>query len=95
MRLTVILLALIFTSCSKDYFIADQFNEKTAHHKTIAILPFQVTTTGNLPEELSEADLFEIRQAESKAFQTSLHNEILASTQSGSKPLRVDIQSTD
>ena len=90
-----LLFSLLTFSCSKDYFIADQFKQKTASHKTIAILPFQVTTTGNVPLEITEEQLQEIRDAESRAFQISLYNEILASTQSGSKPLKVDVQSPD
>ena len=93
--LLLIVLLASFTSCSKDYFIADQFKQKTANHKTIAILPFQVTTTGNLPQDITEEQLQEIRDAESRAFQISLYNEILASTRSGSKPLKVDVQSPD
>ena len=90
-----LILLLFVTSCSKDYFIADQFKQKTAHHQTIAILPFEVVTTGNLPEDLSDEDLRNIQNAESRAFQISLFNEVLNSTQSGSKPLRVDVQSAD
>jgi len=96
MRSILLLISIaLLSSCSKDYFIADQFKQKTANHRTIAILPFQVTTTGNLPQDITEEQLQEIRDAESRAFQISLYNEILASTQSGSKPLKIDVQSPE
>lgn len=82
---------LIFGSC-KNYFIAHNFEQKTANHRTIAILPLEMIFTGNTPKNLTAADIAKIEEGESKAFMISLYNEILRSTRGGNKPLRVDIQ---
>lgn len=89
-----VLAIMLLTGCKSAYVVSD-FESKTASHKTIAILPFEMSFTGVKPEKLSEADLIEIGEAESKAFMISFYNELLASTKGGKKPIRVDVQHFD
>jgi len=51
-----------------------------------------MTYTGLIPKELTQEDLQIIEEAESKAFMMSYYNEILRSTKSGKKPIRVKVQ---
>ena len=51
-----------------------------------------MTYTGLIPDEISEEDLILVEEAESIAFMTSYYNEVLRSTRSGKKPIRVNIQ---
>jgi hypothetical protein len=91
--LTFAAIALIFMSGCARYFIASDFNQKTANHKSIAVLPVEMIFTGNQPKNMTKEDIEKIEEAESKAFMVSMYNEILRSTKNGKKSLRVDVQS--
>lgn len=92
MRLVyLLLLPLLFASCAKPYYITDKFDDKTSEHQLIAVLPPQVITKTGGFMELTQGQLTEIAEAESKAFHQSFHQELLKSAQN-SKPFRVDIQ---
>lgn len=80
-----------FLSCH-PYYINSQFEERTADHQTVAVLPFEMVYTGIKPEKLTEEDLLEIELAESKAFQISFFNEILRSTKYERHPIRIELQ---
>ncbi len=82
----------IILFCCTPYFISNNFEIQTVNHKEIAILPFEMTYTGLIPDEISEEDLILVEEAESIAFMTSYYNEVLRSTRSGKKPIRVNIQ---
>jgi len=58
----------------------------------VAILPFEMNYTGIIPDELVDVAFTQIEEAESRAFMTSYYNEVLRSTKSGRKPIRVNIQ---
>lgn len=89
-----VILILIFSSCKPAYIVSD-FESRTAMHKTVAVLPFEMIFSGIKPEQLSEAEIEIIKEAESKAFMISFYNEILQSTKGGRKPIRVDVQHFD
>ncbi len=80
-----------FSSC-KRYYTANDFEEISKNHKTVAVLPFEVITTGHVPEELTSEMIVEIEENESKAFQVSFYNSILSSTKRGKKNLRINLQ---
>ncbi len=80
-----------FAACT-PYYISSTFESQSAQHQTIAVLPFEMQFTGVQPERLTESDILELETAESRAFQISFHNELLRSTRSGRKALRVSIQ---
>jgi len=88
------LMLLFFTGC-KSYFLTTDFDTKTANHKTVAVLPFEMVFTGVKPEKLTDEDMHIIEEGESKAFMISFYNEILRSTSGGKKPIRVDVQHYD
>lgn len=92
--LIVVLWAVLFAGC-KSYFVVNDFNSRTADHKSIAILPVEMIFTGVKPEKLTDLDLQSIGDAESKAFMISFYNEILRSTKGGKKSIRVDVQHYD
>lgn len=86
---TVLLLTIY--SCT-PYFQAANFDTLTADHTRIAVLPFDMIFTGQMPEELTESDILRIEEAESQAFQISFYNQLLRSTRSGKKNLRIEVQ---
>ncbi len=87
----VSLFSLLATSCRHPYFIADNFKSATASHKTIAIMPVEMHFTGKPPEKLTKEQIAEIEAAESQAFQASMYNEILRSTNNGKNPIKVNL----
>lgn len=89
---TVAMLSL--TSC-KSYFIASDFDDRTRDDKTIAILPFEMVFTGKIPENLTEDDIANMNEQDSKSFMVSFYNETLASTKRGRKQMRVSVQHYD
>ena len=86
----IILLAFFF-SCT-PYFKSANFDTLTADHTKVAVVPFEMIFTGVKPDQLTEADIFYIEEAESQAFQISFYNEILRSTKRGKKALQVEVQ---
>jgi hypothetical protein len=92
LRYTLSTFLLLTLSCSTPYYLSGDFDYRTADHDEVAILPVDVIFSGKIPADLSEADIQTIEVAEARAFQISMHNEILRSTKGGKKPLRVDIQ---
>ncbi len=84
----------VLVSCT-PYYISSQFEAATADHEIIAVLPFEMWFTGVMPEKLTEEDILQIEEAESRAFQISFYNEVLRSTKRGNNPIRVDLQDYD
>lgn len=88
---TIFIFSLLLFCCT-PFFISHDFDIQTAQHKNIAILPFEMHYTGIIPDELMDTALNKIEEAESRAFMSSYYNEVLRSTKSGRKPIRVNIQ---
>ena len=89
----ILFLSLLFlmTSC-KQYYTTSNFEDLTSNHKTVAILPFEILTTGHVPRDLTPEIIEQIEENESKAFQVSFFNRLLRSTRRGKKPLRITLQ---
>jgi hypothetical protein len=83
MKKNLLFLSLVFTaiimtlSCSHKNYVTSYFDQQTAHHKLIAILPAEMIFTGVQPKELSPEDIAKIEEIESRLFQNYLSNSIL------------------
>ena len=86
--------ALLFTACNRFYKNPD-FEAKTQDHRTIALLPFQITITGRLPKDLTPENRKKIEEAESVAFQRSFYSQIHIVGARGSRQLSVVVQPTE
>jgi hypothetical protein len=73
---TFLALAFITTSCHR-YYTNSNFDNATASHKTVAVLPANVILTGNKPKKMTADDIAKQESAESASFQQSLYNNIL------------------
>jgi len=71
-----VLVLLVTSSCTR-HFTHAQFEERAASHQIIAVLPFEVVTTGRMTRQMSEAMLDEVELAESRVFQMSFHDQML------------------
>ena len=76
-----ILIFIVFSqfSCSNSFYSRSEYRSGPLDNSNIAILPYDVVTTGRIPARLSDEDLESIEMAESKAFQISLYNQIVRS----------------
>src|SRR6476469_4502823 len=73
-----VLFLVLFTSCAgHKYYTSSSFDQQTARHKLIAVLPAEMIFTGTLPKNLSPEDIAFIEETESRTFQNSLYNSIL------------------
>jgi len=71
------LLFLVAVSCSRRYYTAADFEQKTEDHKVVAILPAEIIMTGKLPKNMSPEDIARAEETESVNFQYALLNSIL------------------
>lgn len=91
----IFLFGLVFLTACHRYYTTPDFEELTASHQTIAVLPFKMVLTGRLPEDWTEEKKEKIENLESETFQRSFLNEIFRSTRSGKKNFRVNFQPVD
>lgn len=82
-------LAVLLVSCAKDY-TTPLFSSKTVGHKKVAILPYEMIYTGRAVENLTPGDQAKIQEAESYAFQRSLHNYLLNQSGAGKKDIKIE-----
>lgn len=90
----ILVFLFLIVSCT-PYYIASNFNSRTAQHTKVAVLPFEILFIGRMPAELTEEDILEIEEAEAVVFQVSFYNEILRSTKNGRRPIGIDLQHYD
>lgn len=79
------------TSCHR-YYTSNSFDSKTVKHKSIAILPPQMLLTGNQPKNLTQSQIAELEEKESKLFQEALYNNILRRANQGKYSMDVNVQ---
>ena len=74
----LLLIALIVSaSCSRKYYTNSFFDQQTAGHKLIAVLPSEIVFTGKQPKDLTAEQIAKMEDEESKAFQMSLYGNIM------------------
>lgn len=87
----ILVMALFLSSCANRYIVED-FNNRTAKHQTIAVVPVVIEMTGIEYMQYDEETRIIAETDESKMFQQVLYGEILRSTKNNRKPIRVDVQ---
>ena len=88
-----LLLFIIFAACrSHKYYTADTFEQATARHRLVAVVPAEMIFTGTHPKKLTTEDIAKIEEAESIAFQEALYNGILRYANSRKYYTTVDFQ---
>ncbi len=79
-------------SCSRKYYTSSFFEEQTAGHKLIAVLPSEIVLTGKKPDNLTAEQIAHIEEEESRAFQLSLYSNILQYANSRKYYMSVGVQ---
>lgn len=85
-------LSVLILSCSHKYYTSSFFDQQTANHRTVAVLPAEMIFTGKQPETLTTDDIAKIEEVESKNFQQALYNSILRYANSRKYYTRVNLQ---
>lgn len=68
----------VLGSCSSHkYYTSNSFEQQTAHHRTIAVLPAEMIFTGTPPKNITPEAIAQIEETESLTFQNALYNGIL------------------
>jgi len=78
--LLIVILLSIFTivaSCARKNYVASNFDEMTADHRTVAVVPAEMIFTGKLPKNLTAEDIAHLEEQESREFQYALYHSIL------------------
>ena len=68
---------LAFVSCSRKHYTSSFFDQQTARHHIIAVLPSEMVFTGKLPENVTPEQIQKIEEDESRSFQMALYSNIL------------------
>ena len=68
---------LLITSCAHKNYTTSYFDQQTANHRIIAVLPAEMIYTGIQPKDVSPEDIAKIEETESRMFQNYLFSAIL------------------
>lgn len=83
-------------SCSPKRYITQDYHKYARSHKKIAVLPYENYYTGRIPKDLTEEDIIELQEDESKLFQRSLYFQLLEESRDIKKgDIYVSIQNVD
>ena len=83
---------IILSACSRRYYTSTFFEQQTAGHRLIAVLPSEIVFTGKQPKELTLEDIAKVEEQESEAFQRSLYSNILQYANSRKYYMSVGVQ---
>lgn len=92
--LVSVFILLVCTSCHR-YYTNSSFEQKSAKHKLIAVLPPQIVMTGQQPRNLTVDQIILLEEKESKLFQEALFNNILRRSSQGKYGMLVSLQPTN
>lgn len=96
--MTCLLLAAPLGGCATfETYTADEFDDRTAQHEIVALLPLDVTLiVDELPEDMTEEDMAAQERDEGYVFQQQLHTELLERREDGEFSVRLqDIGTTN
>jgi len=74
--LTTLFFIISMSSCSHR-FSNTEYAYSYISGKSVAVLPYEVVTTGRIPRNITQAHLDAIEEAESRAFQNSFYHQLL------------------
>jgi len=81
MRATLLLtIVLLLASCSRNRHLTGDYEKYANSHRSLAVLPYDITIIGKDARELTPEQLDEVILTESELFQQSLYGEVLKRT---------------
>ena len=92
-RILLFPVLLLTAACSTVGYESPQFAKRAQRHQIIAVLPFEMVLAGEMPRDLTSAQIARIEEDESIAFQTSFYYSLLNQASVHRKhPIQVQIQ---
>ncbi|NUO01939.1 MAG: hypothetical protein HUU01_15145 [Saprospiraceae bacterium] len=88
--LIVALMALV--ACNREAYKTAGYDEYASTHRTMAILPTETITTGRMPKDATAEDIAVVEEAESKAFQVALYNQLSKRSGKRDGDIRINFQ---
>ena len=93
-RITFYFLMIIIASSCRSSYVAEDFQEISKAHQTIAVLPFHIINNRPFPRGITQSEQQQIQEGESTVFQVSLIRQLLKKdSQRKSKQMQVRILS--
>ncbi len=88
----LIVALMAITACNREAYKTAGYYEMAPTHRLMAVLPTETITTGRMPKDISPEDLELVEEAESKAFQIALFNQLSKRSGSRNKDIRINFQ---
>jgi hypothetical protein len=82
---------IVNSSCRRNH-VPSMAEEKTAGHRTIAVLPVEMIFTGTRPKNLTDSQVVVMEERDSRTFQQFLHDNILRNGNNDRYMLMVSVQ---
>ena len=73
----VILFLITTASCHRKYYTTSFFDQQTAGHKLIAVMPAEMIFTGKQPKDVPDSIIRKMEEDESHSFEMALYSNIL------------------
>jgi len=84
---------ILLQSCrTPAYNKTADYDRLAPRHQLVAVLPYDINTSGRGIDELSEEELYKLKLSESEYFQNSLYSEILLGTGRRSYDIKISVQ---
>lgn len=83
---------MVTAACNREAYKTAGYNEYASAHRVMAIIPTETITTGRLPKDATPEDIAVVEQAESKAFQVALYNQLAKRSGSRDGDIRINFQ---
>lgn len=93
LMIPLVLFSLIFSSCQRRGYVAQDFDDRTVDHRVIAVIPSQLIYTGRLPADWTEAQEEQMRLEESTLLQQTVKTALLNRAGNFRNSIRIDFQS--
>ena len=92
LTLSIAFLVLTVQFCGGRSFVTPYFYEEAGHHRTIAVLPYEMIFTGKQPKKLTREQVEQIEEAESLAFQDSFYQMLFTQCTKRRHPVLIEVQ---
>jgi len=83
---------MVTVACNREAYKTAGYNEFASAHRVMAILPTETVTTGRLPKNATPEDIAVVEEAESKAFQVALYNQLAKRSGARDGDIRINFQ---
>jgi len=88
---TLLTLVILVSSCSRNRHLTGDYMKYANSHRTLAVLPYDITILGKDARELAPEQLDQIILEESELFQQSLYSEVLKRTGRRDKDIQISV----